>query len=44
MHESLTYSLELYVPIGLIWKTGRDMQQQIIFIGNIPLINSWKPL
>ena len=40
VYESLTYSSELYVPAGLIWKTGRDMQQQTIFIGNIPLMNS----
>nr|QHV38909.1 DNA-directed RNA polymerase beta subunit [Paris rugosa]UEE84230.1 RNA polymerase beta subunit [Paris forrestii]UEE85512.1 RNA polymerase beta subunit [Paris dulongensis]UEE83714.1 RNA polymerase beta subunit [Paris rugosa]UEE83800.1 RNA polymerase beta subunit [Paris rugosa] len=38
--ESLTYSSELYVPAGLIWKSGRDMQEQTIFIGNIPLMNS----
>nr|UOW78361.1 RNA polymerase beta subunit [Paris polyphylla var. yunnanensis] len=38
--ESLTYSSELYVPAGLIWKSGRDMQEQTVFIGNIPLMNS----
>ncbi|KAK9082311.1 hypothetical protein Syun_031769 [Stephania yunnanensis] len=40
VYESLTYSSELYVPAGLIWRTGRDIQQQTIFIGNIPLMNS----
>nr|YP_010250911.1 RNA polymerase beta subunit [Corydalis tomentella]QTW90287.1 RNA polymerase beta subunit [Corydalis tomentella]QTW90561.1 RNA polymerase beta subunit [Corydalis tomentella] len=40
VYESLTYSSELYVPAGLIWKTGRNMQQQTILIGNIPLMNS----
>src|SRR5206468_8160433 len=40
VYESLTYSSELYVPAGLIWKTGRDIQEQTIFIGNIPLMNS----
>nr|YP_010154065.1 RNA polymerase beta subunit [Corydalis davidii]QQW51898.1 RNA polymerase beta subunit [Corydalis davidii] len=38
--ESLTYSSELYVPAGLIWKTGRNRQEQTILIGNIPLMNS----
>nr|UEE83972.1 RNA polymerase beta subunit [Paris guizhouensis]UEE84058.1 RNA polymerase beta subunit [Paris axialis]UEE84996.1 RNA polymerase beta subunit [Paris vaniotii]UEE85254.1 RNA polymerase beta subunit [Paris variabilis]UEE85856.1 RNA polymerase beta subunit [Paris lihengiana]WRK69017.1 RNA polymerase beta subunit [Paris sp. SP-2023a] len=40
MSESLTYSSELYVPAGLILKSGRDMQEQTVFIGNIPLMNS----
>ncbi|KAG9438400.1 hypothetical protein H6P81_021655 [Aristolochia fimbriata] len=40
VYESLTYSSELYVPAGLIWKPGRDMQEQTLFIGNIPLMNS----
>ncbi|RWR77870.1 RNA polymerase beta subunit chloroplast [Cinnamomum micranthum f. kanehirae] len=40
VYESLTYSSELYVSAGLIWKTGRDMQEQTVFIGNIPLMNS----
>nr|QFK69444.1 RNA polymerase beta subunit [Ixonanthes chinensis] len=40
VYESLTYSSELYVSAGLIWKTIRNMQEQIIFIGNIPLMNS----
>nr|YP_009141942.1 DNA-directed RNA polymerase beta chain [Helonias koreana]AIW56496.1 DNA-directed RNA polymerase beta chain [Helonias koreana] len=40
VYESLTYSSELYVPAGLIWKTGRDMQEQTVFIGNIPIMNS----
>ncbi|KAL3648484.1 hypothetical protein CASFOL_007908 [Castilleja foliolosa] len=31
---------ELYVSAGLIWKTSRDMQEQTILIGNIPLMNS----
>nr|YP_009449783.1 RNA polymerase beta subunit [Tacca leontopetaloides]ANA91311.1 RNA polymerase beta subunit [Tacca leontopetaloides] len=40
VYESLTYSSELYVLAGLIWKTSRAMQEQTIFIGNIPLMNS----
>ncbi|PHT54972.1 DNA-directed RNA polymerase subunit beta [Capsicum baccatum] len=40
VYESLTYSSELYVSAGLIWKNSRDMQEQTIFIGNIPLMNS----
>nr|YP_010712937.1 RNA polymerase beta subunit [Corydalis ledebouriana]WDA93682.1 RNA polymerase beta subunit [Corydalis ledebouriana] len=40
VYESLTYSSELYVPAGLIWKTGRNRQEQTILIGNIPLMNS----
>nr|YP_009748387.1 RNA polymerase subunit beta [Phalaenopsis japonica]QII90067.1 RNA polymerase subunit beta [Phalaenopsis japonica] len=41
VYESLTYSSELYVPAVLIWKTGRNMQEQTIFIGNIPIMNSF---
>uniref|UniRef100_UPI0030FEB8F1 RNA polymerase beta subunit n=1 Tax=Zippelia begoniifolia TaxID=126646 RepID=UPI0030FEB8F1 len=41
VYESLTYSSELYVPAGLIWKPGKDMQEQTVFIGNIPLMNSF---
>nr|UVH70374.1 RNA polymerase beta subunit [Corydalis bungeana]WDA93853.1 RNA polymerase beta subunit [Corydalis bungeana] len=40
VYESLTYSSELYVSAGLIWKTGRNSQEQTILIGNIPLMNS----
>nr|QUB01744.1 RNA polymerase beta subunit [Callisia repens] len=40
VYESLTYSSELYVPAGLVLKTRRDMQEQTVFIGNIPLMNS----
>nr|QWT70964.1 RNA polymerase beta subunit [Heliophila elongata] len=40
VYESLTYSSELYVSAGFIWKTSRNMQEQRIFIGNIPLMNS----
>nr|UDP56402.1 RNA polymerase beta subunit [Eucommia ulmoides] len=40
VYESLTYSSELYVSAGLIWKTSRDMQEQTILIGNIPLMNA----
>nr|YP_009111568.1 RNA polymerase beta subunit [Erodium gruinum]AHH80579.1 RNA polymerase beta subunit [Erodium gruinum] len=41
IYESLTYSSELYVSAGLIWKrTGYSMQKQRILIGNIPLMNS----
>nr|UDZ61129.1 RNA polymerase beta subunit [Helanthium bolivianum]UDZ61130.1 RNA polymerase beta subunit [Helanthium tenellum] len=40
VYELLTYCSELYVPAGLIWKNGRGMQEQTIFIGTIPLMNS----
>nr|QVV41379.1 RNA polymerase beta subunit [Bridelia tomentosa] len=40
VYKSLTYSSELYVSAGLMLKTSRDMQEQTIFIGNIPLMNS----
>nr|ANS11011.1 RNA polymerase beta subunit [Euphronia guianensis] len=40
VYESLTYSSEFYVSAGLIWKLSRYMQEQTIFIGNIPLIHS----
>nr|YP_009970852.1 RNA polymerase beta subunit [Passiflora costaricensis]QNE88470.1 RNA polymerase beta subunit [Passiflora costaricensis] len=40
VYESLTYSSEFYVSAGLICKGSRDMQEQTIFIGNIPLMNS----
>lgn len=40
VYELLTYSSELYVSAGLIWKTNKNMQEQRIFIGNIPLMNS----
>ncbi|KAF4359991.1 hypothetical protein F8388_004498 [Cannabis sativa] len=40
VYESVTYSSKLYVSAGLIWKTSRDMQEQTIFIENIPLMNS----
>nr|YP_010464139.1 RNA polymerase beta subunit [Valerianella locusta]UUL71490.1 RNA polymerase beta subunit [Valerianella locusta] len=40
VYESLTYSSALYVSAGLIWKNRRDMEEQTILIGNIPLMNS----
>nr|YP_010163293.1 RNA polymerase beta subunit [Kotschya aeschynomenoides]QRI61085.1 RNA polymerase beta subunit [Kotschya aeschynomenoides] len=40
VYESLTYSSELYVSAGLIWKSSKDIQEQTIYIGNIPLMNS----
>nr|QYF09286.1 RNA polymerase beta subunit [Dianthus juniperinus subsp. juniperinus] len=40
VYKSLTYSSEFYVSAGLIWKTGREMQEQTILIGSIPLMNS----
>nr|AKZ23861.1 RNA polymerase beta subunit [Plantago patagonica]QWL17032.1 RNA polymerase beta subunit [Plantago brasiliensis] len=40
VYELLTYSSELYVSAGLIWKSSKDMQEQTIWIGNIPLMNS----
>nr|YP_009427814.1 RNA polymerase beta subunit [Circaeaster agrestis]ASV47690.1 RNA polymerase beta subunit [Circaeaster agrestis]QKI32449.1 RNA polymerase beta subunit [Circaeaster agrestis]QKI32619.1 RNA polymerase beta subunit [Circaeaster agrestis]QKI32789.1 RNA polymerase beta subunit [Circaeaster agrestis]QKI32874.1 RNA polymerase beta subunit [Circaeaster agrestis] len=39
VYESLTYSSELYVTAGLI-SNGNDIQEQTVFIGNIPLMNS----
>nr|YP_009748237.1 RNA polymerase subunit beta [Pogonia japonica]YP_009748313.1 RNA polymerase subunit beta [Pogonia minor]QII89917.1 RNA polymerase subunit beta [Pogonia japonica]QII89993.1 RNA polymerase subunit beta [Pogonia minor] len=41
VYESLTYSSELYVSAALIWKNGRNMQEQTVFIGNIPIMNSF---
>nr|YP_009861282.1 RNA polymerase beta subunit [Stylochaeton bogneri]QIU82972.1 RNA polymerase beta subunit [Stylochaeton bogneri] len=40
VYELRTYSSELYVLAGLILKTDRDMKEQTVFIGNIPLMNS----
>ncbi|KAB2039986.1 hypothetical protein ES319_D02G048400v1, partial [Gossypium barbadense] len=40
VYESLTYSSKLYLSAGLFWKTSKDIQEQTIFIGNIPLMNS----
>uniref|UniRef100_UPI0030DFC53C RNA polymerase beta subunit n=1 Tax=Dianthus nudiflorus TaxID=325518 RepID=UPI0030DFC53C len=40
VYKSLTYSSEFYVSAGLIWKTRREMQEQTILIGSIPLMNS----
>ncbi|CAH9120465.1 unnamed protein product [Cuscuta europaea] len=44
VYDSLTYSSEFYVLAGLIWKASKDqstrMQEQIIFLGSIPLMNS----
>lgn len=40
VYESLTYSSAFYVSAGLVWKTSRGMQEQTIFIGNIPLMTS----
>jgi DNA-directed RNA polymerase subunit beta len=40
VYESLTYSSQLYVSAGLICKSSLAMQEQTIFIGNIPLMNS----
>nr|QGA86290.1 RNA polymerase beta subunit [Calliandra hygrophila] len=40
VYESLTYSSAFYISAGLIWKTCRDIQEQTIYIGNIPLMNS----
>nr|YP_009262743.1 RNA polymerase beta subunit [Ludisia discolor]ANI87408.1 RNA polymerase beta subunit [Ludisia discolor] len=41
VYESLTYSSEFYVPAVLIWKNGRNMQEQTVFLGNIPIMNSF---
>ncbi|KAL5067405.1 hypothetical protein RYX36_018292 [Vicia faba] len=40
VYESLTYSFELYISARVIWKNNQDIQEKIIFIGNIPLMNS----
>nr|YP_009470649.1 RNA polymerase beta subunit [Anemopaegma acutifolium]YP_009471139.1 RNA polymerase beta subunit [Anemopaegma glaucum]AVF97468.1 RNA polymerase beta subunit [Anemopaegma arvense]AVF97076.1 RNA polymerase beta subunit [Anemopaegma acutifolium]AVF97174.1 RNA polymerase beta subunit [Anemopaegma acutifolium]AVF97762.1 RNA polymerase beta subunit [Anemopaegma glaucum]AVF97860.1 RNA polymerase beta subunit [Anemopaegma glaucum] len=40
VYESLTYSSPFFVSAGLIWKTRREMKEQTIFIGSIPLMNS----
>nr|ANP95934.1 RNA polymerase beta subunit [Pyrola rotundifolia] len=40
VYKSLTYSSQLYVSSELIWKRSRDVQEQTILIGNIPLMNS----
>nr|UUA69144.1 RNA polymerase beta subunit [Parnassia gansuensis] len=40
VYEAITYSSEVYVSARLIWKTSRDMQEQTIFIGNIPIMTS----
>ncbi|KAJ1683096.1 hypothetical protein LUZ63_021684 [Rhynchospora breviuscula] len=40
IYESLTYSSRLYVPAGLIRKTSRNMQEQTVLIGNIPIMTS----
>nr|YP_010282142.1 RNA polymerase beta subunit [Parnassia faberi]UHM24706.1 RNA polymerase beta subunit [Parnassia faberi] len=40
VYEAITYSSEVYVSARLIWKTCRDMQEQTIFIGNIPIMTS----
>jgi len=38
VYESLTYSVRLYVPAGLTRKTSIKMQEQTVFIGNIPIM------
>nr|YP_009166683.1 RNA polymerase beta subunit [Tanaecium tetragonolobum]ALB78251.1 RNA polymerase beta subunit [Tanaecium tetragonolobum] len=40
VYESLTYSSPFFVSAGLNWKTSRKMQEQTIFLGSIPLMNS----
>nr|YP_010290408.1 RNA polymerase beta subunit [Carex gibba]ULQ64261.1 RNA polymerase beta subunit [Carex gibba] len=40
IYESLTYSVRLYVPAGLTRKTSIKMQEQTVFIGNIPIMTS----
>nr|YP_009433796.1 RNA polymerase beta subunit [Hypolytrum nemorum]ANP26010.1 RNA polymerase beta subunit [Hypolytrum nemorum] len=40
VYQSLTYSSKLNVPAGLIRKTSRHMQEQTVFIGNIPIMSS----
>ncbi|CAN6445172.1 unnamed protein product [Victoria cruziana] len=40
VYESITYYSELYVHVGLIWRTSKNIQEQTVLLGNIPLINS----
>nr|YP_009714395.1 RNA polymerase beta subunit [Parnassia palustris]QGK85783.1 RNA polymerase beta subunit [Parnassia palustris] len=40
VYEAITYSSEVYVSARFILKTSRDMQEQTIFIGNIPIMTS----
>nr|YP_011033835.1 RNA polymerase beta subunit [Gueldenstaedtia verna]WRI15636.1 RNA polymerase beta subunit [Gueldenstaedtia verna] len=40
VYESLTYSSEFYISAGVIWKKSGDIHEQLIFLGNIPLMNS----
>nr|QPO89858.1 RNA polymerase beta subunit [Cephalotaxus hainanensis]ULU28341.1 RNA polymerase beta subunit [Cephalotaxus hainanensis]UPV70437.1 RNA polymerase beta subunit [Cephalotaxus hainanensis]UPV70519.1 RNA polymerase beta subunit [Cephalotaxus hainanensis]UPV72077.1 RNA polymerase beta subunit [Cephalotaxus hainanensis] len=40
VYLSLTYHCKLYVPAILIQRTRRKLQKQIVFLGNIPLMNS----
>nr|YP_009578655.1 RNA polymerase beta subunit [Taxus calcicola]QBK33631.1 RNA polymerase beta subunit [Taxus calcicola]QBK34451.1 RNA polymerase beta subunit [Taxus calcicola]QBK36747.1 RNA polymerase beta subunit [Taxus calcicola] len=40
VYLSVTYHCKLYVPARLIQRTRGKIQNQIIFLGNIPLINS----
>nr|QYB21085.1 RNA polymerase beta subunit [Austrotaxus spicata] len=40
VYLSLTYHCKLYVPARLIHKTRGKIQNQIVFMGNIPLMNS----
>nr|YP_009299783.1 RNA polymerase beta subunit [Pelargonium quercifolium]AJB99697.1 RNA polymerase beta subunit [Pelargonium quercifolium] len=40
IYKSLTYSSELYVSAGFVWKNKRPMQEQAVFIGNVPFMNS----
>lgn len=39
VYKSLTYSSELYVSAGLIWKC-KNMQKQTVLLGKIPIMNS----
>nr|YP_010692399.1 RNA polymerase beta subunit [Juncus validus]UZM11361.1 RNA polymerase beta subunit [Juncus validus] len=40
VYQSLTYSSKLYVPAGLIRKTSKHMQKQMVLIGNMPIMSS----
>nr|YP_009667876.1 RNA polymerase beta subunit [Radula japonica]QCW58652.1 RNA polymerase beta subunit [Radula japonica] len=40
IYQSITYSLDLYVPAQLIQKKEKKKQKQTIFLGSIPLMNS----
>uniref|UniRef100_A0AB39U2R7 DNA-directed RNA polymerase subunit beta n=1 Tax=Ophioglossum hongii TaxID=3238578 RepID=A0AB39U2R7_9MONI len=40
VYQCVTYSSESYVPARLIRKSDRQVQEQTVFLGNIPLMNA----